>query len=55
MNREFTRVFGYGPEEALGRKLDELVVPDDQRSGLEEYQSHRRSPKGRFRDGATFD
>jgi PAS domain S-box-containing protein len=39
MNREFTRVFGYSPEEALGRKLHELVVPDDQRSGFDENMS----------------
>jgi PAS domain S-box-containing protein len=36
VNREFTRVFGYSPEEALGRKLHDLVVPDDQRPGFDE-------------------
>ena len=36
VNREFTRVFGYSSEEALGRKLDDLVVPDDGRPGLDE-------------------
>jgi PAS domain S-box-containing protein len=39
LNREFTRVFGYSLEEALGRKLEELVVPDDQRSGFAENMS----------------
>jgi PAS domain S-box-containing protein len=39
VNREFTRVFGYSPEEALGRKLHELVVPADQRPGFDENLS----------------
>ena len=39
VNREFTRVFGYSSEEALGRNLYDLVVPDDQRSGFEENNS----------------
>ena len=39
VNREFTRVFGYSPEEALGRKLHALVVPDDQRPGFDENLS----------------
>ncbi len=39
VNREFTRVFGYSPEEALGRKLHDLVVPDDQRPGFDENLS----------------
>jgi PAS domain S-box-containing protein len=29
INSEFTRMFGFTPEEALGRPLDELVVPSD--------------------------
>jgi PAS domain S-box-containing protein len=29
VNREFTRVFGYSPEEALGRRMSELVVPSE--------------------------
>ena len=53
VNREFTRVFGYSPEEALGRKLNDLVVPDDQRPGFDENtQPDRCGPKSRFRDGA---
>ncbi|MBM3420259.1 MAG: PAS domain S-box protein [Bacteroidetes bacterium] len=31
INREFTRLFGYEPGEALGRHIDDLVVPDDLR------------------------
>jgi PAS domain S-box-containing protein len=34
VNREFTHVFGYRSEEALGRKLHDLVVPDDERPRL---------------------
>jgi two-component system, cell cycle sensor histidine kinase and response regulator CckA len=30
-NREFTNFFGYTPSEAIGRDLDELVVPEDRR------------------------
>ena len=29
INAEFTRVFGYSPEEALGKRIDELIVPPD--------------------------
>jgi PAS domain S-box-containing protein len=29
INREFTRVFGYTPEEAVGKRLRHLIVPDD--------------------------
>lgn len=28
-NREFTHVFGYEPEEALGRRLSDLILPDE--------------------------
>lgn len=31
INGEFTRLFGWEPEEALGRALDDLVVPDELR------------------------
>jgi PAS domain S-box-containing protein len=29
VNSEFTRIFGYNPEEALGRHLDSLILPPD--------------------------
>jgi len=32
VNREFTKFFGYSAEEAVGKDLDVLVVPDDKRS-----------------------
>jgi PAS domain S-box-containing protein len=37
VNREFTRVFGYTPQETLGRPLSELIVPGEFRN---EVQSH---------------
>jgi PAS domain S-box-containing protein len=32
VNREFTRMFGYPPHETLGRRLSELIVPDEARA-----------------------
>ena len=29
MNREFTRLFGYTPQQALGRSVGELIVPEE--------------------------
>jgi PAS domain S-box-containing protein len=29
VNREFTKLFGYSPKEAIGRHLRELIVPDE--------------------------
>jgi len=29
VNPEFTKIFGYAPEEAIGQRIDELIVPDD--------------------------
>ncbi len=29
LNSEFTRIFGYGPAEALGERIDSLIVPPD--------------------------
>lgn len=37
VNSEFQRVFGYTPQEAVGRRLDELIVPDESR---EEFRQH---------------
>jgi two-component system cell cycle sensor histidine kinase/response regulator CckA len=29
LNSEFTRIFGFGPEEVLGERIDSLIVPPD--------------------------
>jgi two-component system, cell cycle sensor histidine kinase and response regulator CckA len=29
LNGEFTRIFGFGPQEALGERIDSLIVPPD--------------------------
>lgn len=29
VNRDFTQLFGYTPEETLGRRINELSVPDE--------------------------
>ena len=38
VNREFTRLFGYAPEETLGRRLSQLIVPDDTSGAVRGYQ-----------------
>jgi len=38
VNQEFTRLFGYTPEETLGRPLSELIVPDDARDAVQGIQ-----------------
>src|SRR6266542_616128 len=36
LNNEFTRIFGYEAEEAVGRRINDLIVPEElQREGLE--------------------
>jgi PAS domain S-box-containing protein len=40
VNPEFTRIFGYAQEEALGRPINELVAPDELRAEAEEYTRH---------------
>jgi PAS domain S-box-containing protein len=37
VNREFTRVFGYTPQEVLGRRLDELIAVDVSRVEGQKY------------------
>jgi PAS domain S-box-containing protein len=37
VNREFTRIFGYTAEEAQGRRLSELIVPEESRDEEQEY------------------
>ncbi len=44
VNPEFTRLFGYAEEEALGRPINELVVPEELRAEAEEYS--RRGTRG---------
>jgi PAS domain S-box-containing protein len=40
VNREFTRLFGYSSQEALGRRLNELIVPADSQG-----EFHRQAEK----------
>ncbi|MFH0842719.1 MAG: PAS domain S-box protein [Bacteroidota bacterium] len=45
INKEFTNLFGYTPEEALNRNIDDLVVPDElkmEAMGIEELTSQRK-------------
>ena len=37
VNREFTQLFGYTPEETLGRPLSDLIVPDEARQAVTGY------------------
>jgi len=37
INREFTQMFGYGPEESVGRNLDELIGSAQSRDEVEQY------------------
>ncbi len=37
VNSEFTRVFGYATQEAIGRRLDDLIVPDESR---DQFRKH---------------
>ena len=37
VNSEFARVFGYTPQETVGRRLDDLIVPDDSR---DQFRKH---------------
>jgi PAS domain S-box-containing protein len=37
VNREFTRVFGYSTQEAHGRRLSELIVPDEAQGEVLKY------------------
>ena len=39
VNKEFTRMFGYTPDEAVGRMLEELVAPEER---LAEYKNNAR-------------
>jgi PAS domain S-box-containing protein len=37
VNREFTRVFGYSQQEAHGRHLSEMIVPDEARDEVQKF------------------
>ena len=37
VNREFTRVFGYTPQEVVGRRLIDLIVPDELRDEFQGF------------------
>jgi PAS domain S-box-containing protein len=37
INAEFTRIFGYAPEEAIGHVINELIAPEELRTEAEEY------------------
>ena len=37
VNQEFTRIFGYASQEAAGRNLSELIVPDESRDAFQSY------------------
>jgi len=45
VNPEFTKIFGYAEMEALGRRIDEVVVPDGDCAEPDEYTS-RGTPEG---------
>jgi len=44
VNREFTKIFGYAQEEACGRLINELVVPEELSAEADEYT--RRGLRG---------
>jgi PAS domain S-box-containing protein len=60
INREFTRIFGYTPEEAVGNNLRNLVMPDDLEPTLPEDPDLLAGRKveweviRRRKDGARF-
>src|SRR5215472_16760691 len=51
VNREFTKIFGYTQEEACGRLINELVVPEELSTEADEYT--RRGLRGESLDGET--
>src|SRR5882724_6906561 len=52
VNPEFTRIFGYSEEEALGRPINQLVVPDEHWAEAEEYS--RRGTRGEILNVETM-
>jgi len=62
VNGEFTRIFGFRPEEALGRPIDSLIVPPDRSAEtrwiaemLEKGQKVALETKRQRRDGSLVD
>ncbi len=62
INSEFSRMFGFSPEEALGRRLESLVVPPDREAEsrwiqetVEKGQKVILESKRRRKDGSLFD
>jgi PAS domain S-box-containing protein len=62
VNREFTRVFGYTPDDASGHRLGELIVPDESRDEEKTYEDlvargQRVDAEGvcRRKDGSRLD
>src|SRR5690349_4259915 len=62
INGEFTRVFGFKPEEAVGQRIDSLIVPEDRRAetrwiGESLAKGHRLSleTKRKRKDGTLID
>lgn len=37
VNRDFTKLFGYGPKEAIGRPLRELIVPEELQDEVRQF------------------
>ncbi len=62
LNSEFTRIFGYGLEAALGRRLDSLIIPPDRHAEtrwlvemLTKGQKVVLETKRRRKDGSLID
>jgi PAS domain S-box-containing protein len=61
INKEFTRIFGYEPNQVLGRHMSDLIVPETQVESAREYmrqlkQGHRVEVETirRRKDGTDF-
>ena len=62
INSEFTRMFGFTPEEAVGQRIDALIVPPEYRAEtrwigetLQKGQMIRLETKRRRKDGTLVD
>ena len=43
INQEFTRLFGYSPAEAVGRRINDLIVPFDKKEESEDYTARAQA------------